>query len=131
MLSIITVFLVSLLGLAALFVCKTLELGRNIRTPLTALRRVGDPMLTEGWTQFSTRFKTAARAGLHASILWVGTAARKAEIAFDVTVHAIAARLNRYLRTRRFRMRHGSEVSAHLKTVLEKTEKDTRPPPIV
>lgn len=124
----VALFSISLFGLAAVFGCKLLELGGNVRTPLTVLRRVGDPLLTEGWGHLRERLKETARAGLRAAVLSVARAARKAQVAFDTTVHGIAARLNRYLRTRRLHMRHNGEVSAHLKTVLEKTEKDVPPP---
>lgn len=124
----IALFSISFLGLAAIFGCKLLELGGNVRTPLTALRRVGDPLLMESWEHLRERLKEAARAGLRAAILSVARAAHKTQVAFDTTVHAIAARLNRYLRTRRLHIRRNGEVSAHLKTVLEKTEKDVPPP---
>lgn len=124
----IALFSISLFGLAAIFGCKLLELGGNTRTPLTTLRRVGDPLLVEGWEHLRERVKKTARAGLRAAILWIAATARKTQVAFDTTVHGIAARLNRYLRTRRLHLRRNGEVSAHLKTVLEKTEKDVEPP---
>ncbi len=121
------VFGVSLVGLVLLFGFKTLELSRNTRTPLHRVRQVGDPILTEGWAYYSARFRKATFTGLRVCTLWLKSAIHKTETTFDITVHAIAARLNRYLRTRRLHIRHGSEVSAHLKTVLEKTEKNTPP----
>ena len=126
-----SVFAVSLFGLAAIAGCKILELGGKVRTPLTLLRRVGDPMLTEGWAKYRAQAREAIRSGFRASVLSVAATARKAEIAFYATVHAIAARLNRYLRARRLHKRIGGEVSAHLKTVLEKTQKNTEPPSAV
>lgn len=118
------VFAVSLLGLLALFGFKTLELRRNTKTPLTALRRVADPILTEGLVYCRVRLRTIMSVGLHVSALWLRTSVRKSEIAFYASVHGITARLNRYLRTRRLHIRRGSEVSAHLKTVLGKADKN-------
>ncbi|HBV00881.1 MAG TPA: hypothetical protein DEF00_00610 [Candidatus Taylorbacteria bacterium] len=120
------VFAISLLGLLALFGFKMLELNWNTKTPLTPLRRVADPILTHGWVYCRDRLRKAVSAGFHASVIWVSTTVRKIEVAFYATVHGITARLNRYLRTRRLHIRHGNEVSAHLKTVLEKTEKDSK-----
>lgn len=122
------VFGVSFLGLVLLFSLKALELHLNKRTPLHHVRRIGDPILIAGWTYYSTRFRKAAFTGLRVCILWLRSAIHKTETTFDSTVHAIAGHLNRYLRTRRLHIRHGSEVSAHLKTVLEKTEEDTERP---
>lgn len=122
------VFAVSLFGLLALFGFKTLELRRNTKTPLTALRRVADPILTEGLVYCRVRFRTVLSAGLHVSALWLRTSVRKSEVAFYASVHGITARLNRYLRTRRLHIRHGSGVSTHLKTVLEKADKDKEQP---
>lgn len=119
------VFGISLLGLVLLFGFKAFELSRNARTPLHHIRRVGDPLLTERWVYYRTRFRTAAFIGLRVCMLWLRSAIHRTETTFDITVHAITARLNRYLRTRRLHIRHGSEVSAHLKEVLEKTEKET------
>lgn len=119
----VAVFGISLAGLLAVVGCKALELSGRARTPLSALRRVGDPLLMESWKHLRERVKEAARAGLRAAILSIARAAHRTQVVFDTTVHAIASRLNRYLRTRRLPMRHNGGVSAHLKTVLEKTEK--------
>lgn len=118
-----TVFGVALLGLVALFWCKILELQGKV-TLLQSIRRVGDPLLVESWTYYSVRCKQVAFRGLHVSLLGVSSGLQKTEAAFDATVHALATRLNRYLRMRRLHRQHGSEVSTHLKTVLEKTEKN-------
>lgn len=122
------IFSISLLGLLAILECKALELNKNARTPLAILRRVGDPMLAENWKHYSARCRKAAFTGLRASLLWASATMRKTEAAFDAAVHGITARLNRYLRTRRLHTHRGSKISAHLKTVLEKTEKHAEPP---
>lgn len=122
------VFSASLFGLSALFCFKALEISRHTKTPLTTLRRVADPILTEGLAYCTNHFRAAMSAGLHVSVLWLGTSIRKIEVAFYVAVHGITARLNRYLRMRRLHIRHGSEVSTHLKTVLEKADKSKGQP---
>lgn len=119
------VFGVSLFGLVVLFWCKTLEVGRGARTPLTVLRRVGDPILTETWVYYRARFRKLAFASLRVFLLWISAVIHKIEAMFYVVVHSIATHLNWYLRTRRHHMRRGGEVSAHLKTVLEKTKGNT------
>ncbi len=119
----LSVFGVSLFGLVALFVCKILELSRNVRTPLSALRRVGDPILIEGWLYYSNRFRKFTFVIVRAFVLWLSAVIRKTEAFFDSMMHTIAVRLNRYLRAKRQSLRTGKEVSAHLKTVLERTEK--------
>ncbi len=119
-----TVFAIALVGLVALFWCKTLELNQGSRTPLQSLRRIGDPILVESWAYYSARCKKAMFKGLYVSILGIRSGIQKVEATFDATVHVVATRLNRYLRMRRLHMRHGGEVSTHLKTVLEKTERN-------
>lgn len=117
-----TVFGLSLIGLVVLFACKSLELSRNAKTPLESIRRIGDPVLVNSWAYVSIRCRRLMFMTLHLSILGLRSAIQKTEATFDATVHVIATRLNRYLRTRRLHRHHGSEVSTHLKTVLEKTE---------
>ena len=116
------VFGASLLGLITLFGLKSLELTRDTKTPLHHIRRIGDPILTEGWAHYRARGRKLAFTGLRIGIIWLRTAIHKTIATFDSIVHALASHLNRYLRTRRLHIRHGSGVSTHLKTVLEKTE---------
>ena len=118
-----TILGISLAGLVVLFGVKAFELKRNARTPLSRIREAGDPVLTRGWAHARAKSRTLAFTGLRVGILGLRTALHKAETKFDTSIHAIALRLNRYLRTRRLHMRHGSEVSTHLKSVLEKTKK--------
>ena len=121
-------FGISLVGLVALFACKSLELSRGARTPLESLRRFLDPIITEGWAFCSVRTRSIARKGIRICLISLRTGIQKTEATFDATIHVIATRLNRYLRTRRLHRHHGGEVSTHLKTVLEKTEKGTAEP---
>ena len=122
------VFGVSLFGLVALFFCKSLELSRNIATPLQSIRRAVDPILTDGWAYYSVLCRKMIRFAIHTTTAWINMGIRKIAVVFDTTVHTVATKLNRYLRTRRLHIRHGSEVSAHLRTVLEKTKQDTERP---
>lgn len=121
------IFGVSLLGLIALFGCKALELSGNVRTPLTRIRRVGDPLVSSGLLRCTVLCRTLSFAALQTSANWLQTTVRKTRISVDVALHALTARLNRYLRGRRVEMRVNGEPSARLKTVLEKTN-DTTPP---
>ena len=123
-----TVFTVSLFGLAALFGFKAFELSRNAKTPLTTLRRIVDPSLIRGLSYCRNSFRKVLSTGLHLLLHWVGALVRRIEVAFYTTIHTIAARLNRFLRAKRLHIRNGGDVSAHLKTVLEKTEKDKEQP---
>ncbi len=118
-----TVLVVSLIGLIALFCLKSLELLRGMNTPLRKIREAGDPLIRKGWIYSSTKLRLFAFTGLRVGILSLRTAIHTAEARFDASMHALAARLNKYLRTRRLHIRHGSEVSTHLKSVLEKTER--------
>lgn len=117
----------SLLGLVALFGCKTLELTRDAKTPLAGIRRVGDPMVSNGLLRCTVLCRTISCAALHTSASWLQTTARKTRVSFDVALHALTARLNRYLRGRRAEMRVNGEPSARLKTVLQKEENTTPP----
>ncbi len=117
-----TILVISLVGLVALFGMKALELSRGVNTPLRKIRETGDPLLLRGWSYSSAKLRLFAFTGLRVGIISLRTAIHTAEARFDASMHAIAARLNKYLRTRRLHIRHGSEVSTHLKTVLEKTE---------
>lgn len=119
------VFGVSLTGLVVLFVCKTLELSKNVTTPLQGIRQAIDPVLTEGWARYRAMFGKMVHLAMYTFAMWVNTGLRKTMAVFDTTAHGVASKLNRYLRTRRLHMRHGDEVSAHLKTVLEKTKQDS------
>lgn len=116
------VFGISLLGLISLFGLKSLELTKDTKTPLHHIRRVGDPILTEGWAYYRARGRKLAFTSLRIGIIWLRTAIHKTVATFDASVHALASQLNRYLRTRRLHIRNGGGVSTHLKTVLEKTE---------
>lgn len=122
-------FGLSLLGLVALFGCKVLELTRDVRTPLAHVRRIGDPLVNDGWFRCAALCRNLSLTALQASANWLKTAARKARSSFDVTLHALTARLNRYLRGRRIEMRINGEPSVRLKTVLQKTEESTTLPP--
>jgi len=119
------VLVVSLLGLAGLFCLKSLELTRDVSTPLRKISAVGDPLLRRGWSYGSAKLRLFAFTSLRVGIISIRTAIHTAEARFDASMHALAARLNKYLRTRRLHIRHGSEVSTHLKAVLEKTEQKT------
>lgn len=121
------IFGVSLLGLIALFGCKLLELTRNAKTPLTNIRRVGDPLVSSGWLRCTVLCRTLSFTALQTSTKWLAAAARKTRTSFDAALHALTARLNRYLRGRRTEMRVNGEPSARLKTVLQKEENTTPP----
>ncbi|HCB35801.1 MAG: hypothetical protein A2W52_01410 [Candidatus Taylorbacteria bacterium RIFCSPHIGHO2_02_49_25] len=123
-----TVFAVSFLGLLALLGCKILELNRGVQTPLTRFRSAVDPLLARCLAYCRLNVRMAVSAGFHASLRSVRTSSIKIRTVFDATMHTVAARLNRYLRTRRLHLRHGNEVSAHLKTVLEKEDKNNKRP---
>lgn len=118
-----TILVISLVGLVALFFLKTLELNRGTNTPLRKIREAGDPLIRKGWSYSSAKLRLFAFTGLRVGIISLRKAVHTAEARFDASMHAIAARLNRYLRTRRLHIRHGNEVSTHLKSVLEKTER--------
>ncbi|MDO8594019.1 MAG: hypothetical protein Q7R93_00700 [bacterium] len=117
-------FSLSLLGLIILFVCKALELSRGVTMPLERLRGVGDPIVERWWFYATTRSRTFLTGLLALCARKIKTMLQKAELHFDATVHKITIRLNRYLRGKRQSTQSRPEdVSKHLKTVLEKTEK--------
>lgn len=120
MLSIIT-FGIALFGLGVLFICKAVELSFNAATPLTALRRVGDPLVKGGANRCDALCRSGARYLVQTGRRYGALIRREGEHLIDFLVHRIAARLNRYLRGRRIVIRARSEdVSTHLKTVLER-----------
>ncbi len=116
------VFGASFVGLVVLFLLKSLEVARGKHTPLSLLRRTGDPMVR--------RFCASCRSSLanlttHGSRLFsAGFAAgfERLEKFFLGAVHAVTARLNRYLRTKRVRARGNGAVSPHLRNVLNYKE---------
>lgn len=124
------IFAIALLGLVVLFGLKSFELARNVRTPLHHIRRVGDPLVQSSWTTCSRSCRTFSLHAAHTSTVWTTTTLHKTHLFFDGLMHRIAARLNRYLRGRRFEVRHNGTVSSHLKTVLEKTNETTRSNPL-
>ena len=114
----VVVFGASFVGLIALFLLKSLEVARGKQTPLSSLRRAGDPMLC--------RFRASCRSSLAnltapgSRLFSAGFAAgfERLEKFFLGAVHAVTARLNRYLRAKRMRARGNGAVSPHLRNVL-------------
>src|SRR3989338_2858637 len=120
-----TIFAIALIGLVLLFGLKALELSRGAQTPLIHVRRVGDPIVVEGWTKSRNHGRRIVFSVLRACVLWLRSAIQHIESFFHNTLHAIASQLNRYLRAKRIHIRREGEVSAHLKTVLARVEKDS------
>ena len=124
-----TIFGISLLGLVTLFALKSLELTRNVQTPLSYIRRAFDPLVYNGWITCKQTLRYLSVTIISLSVIWLKTTLRNTHHFFDVLVHSLAIRLNRYLRGRRTQVRQGTaDVSVHLKNVLEKTEGDSSRP---
>ena len=117
------IFAIALFGLVLLFGLKAFELAKGVHTPLIHVRKVGDPIIIHGWTKSRHHSRKIAFSVLHACVLWARSAIQQTESFFHNGLHTIAARLNRYLRAKRVNIGRESEVSAHLKTVLEKEER--------
>ena len=123
----VAVFWVSLAGLVTLFGCKAFELAKNVRTPLERIRRIGDPLVRDSWARSVAACRRLSCVAVQASESWCVIAAQRTRVSLDRALHALAARLNRYLRGRRVEMRVNGEPSARLKTVLQKEENTTPP----
>lgn len=120
------VFAIALLGLIVLFGLKAFELARNVKTPLHHIRRVGDPLVESSFASCNRACRSFFLSTVQMCTAWTKTNLHKTHLWFDERMHALAARLNRYLRGRRVQTRQNGNVSLHLKTVLEKTEDATR-----
>lgn len=124
-----TVFGISLLGLVTIFALKIIELTRGVRTPLSYVRSACDPLVYNGWITCKQTLRHLLVTITHLSVIWSKNALHNTHLFFDALMHSLAIRLNRYLRGRRTQVRQGEgDVSAHLKTVLEKTKEDSVPP---
>ena len=118
---------IAIAGLASLFMCKSLEISRNLRTPLGALREKADPLMERGWRWSSLKCQNLYANVVNVSSAWITEATREVESAFNKTLHAIATWIHRYLRGRRVLLPiRDEDVSAHLKNVLE-YKKEARP----
>ncbi|MDO8620532.1 MAG: hypothetical protein Q7R64_04270 [bacterium] len=125
----IAIFGVSLFGLSALFAFKVLEMTRDTQTPLHHLRRASDPLIKNGWEKCVGTCRKYSVTASRLSAVWIKTTIHNAHLSFDRSLHALVLRLNRYLRGRRTQVRQGTtDVSVHLKSVLEKTEGDSSRP---
>jgi len=118
----LALFGISLVLLIALFGCKTLELRQNVWTPLKSIRRFGDPLVEESFAKVSRASRTYSTTTTRATLKWCKALLRSIHRSFDRSLHVFALELNRYLRGRGAKRGEESDISAHLKTVLEKTE---------
>ncbi len=121
------IFIVGLGGLVALFALKSFELSCNAQTPLSRVRKFGDPLVTAGSRECIGVCRALSRKAVATTAAWVRGAAHNVRASFDSFAHALAARLNRYLRGRRIDRRVNGEPSARLKSVLQKAD-NTAPP---
>lgn len=115
----IIIFAIGFVGLVALFLCKALELHRAAVTPLYALRKNGDHLVTERWGRMKEEMRRRAARLFQTSCAACKSGAHEAGARFHAFLHSFSARLGEYLKRNGATGEKNGRASSYVKDMLE------------
>lgn len=115
----LVLFGMGLTGLFALFLCKHLERTRAVETPLTTLRRSGDPLITDGWRRWKEQFRAHTVHIFYRSSALCRDGAHKAGTRLNGFLHSLSVQFGEYLKRNGASGEKNDNASTYVKNMLE------------